>query len=86
MDRRKRSSSKKKYWIQEATGKNGSLSKQMKIPEKKNIPFTLLEKIKAAKIGSTVKNPTQCGKKEYKVTKLLKRRAVMALNLKRLKK
>ena len=86
MKRRRSSSKKTKYWIQEATGKKGSLSRQMGIPEKDNIPITLLEKIRIAKIGSKIKNPTKCGKKEYKVTRLLKRRAVMALNLKRLKK
>jgi hypothetical protein len=71
-----------KYWIQKAVGKRGSLSRQLGIPEEKNIPVTLLEKIKKAKIGSTVHNPTGQGKKRIRVTRLLKRRSVLAHTLK----
>jgi len=39
----------KKQWIKEAIKKPGSLSKQMGIPEKKNIPMSKLKK--AAKKG-----------------------------------
>lgn len=73
-------------WIQNAEVKKGTLSRQLGIPEKENIPFTLLEKIRAAELGSTIYNPTKLGEKKYKVTPLLKKRAVLALNLKRIKK
>jgi len=69
-------------WIQKAVRKRGALSRQLGIPEEKNIPITLLEKIKKAKIGSTVRNPTEQGKKRIKVTRLLKKRAVLAHTLK----
>jgi hypothetical protein len=55
---------KKRKWIQRAVQKRGALSRQLGIPEEKNIPITLLEKIKKAKIGSTIRNPTEQGKKE----------------------
>ena len=78
----------KKYWIQSAMKKHkpGSLSRQLEVPIKDNIPFTLLEKIRAAQIGTTVKNPAKTGKRRIKVTKLLKQRAVLALNLKRIRR
>lgn len=75
-----------KIRIQKAVKHPGTLSRQLKIPVKENIPFTLLEKIKSAKIGDTIKNPAKRGMSRIKVTRLLKRRAVMALNLKRNKK
>lgn len=52
-----------------------SLSKQIGISIKNNIPITLLNKIISAKIGETITNPTKQGKKRIKVTLLLKRRA-----------
>jgi len=72
----------KKLWIKSAIGKKGSLSRQLGIPEEQNIPTSLLSKIKTAKIGSTVKNPTGIGKKRFKVTRLLKQRSVLAHTLK----
>jgi len=77
---------RRRYWIQSAIKKKGALSRQLGIPIQKNIPFTLLEKIRRAKIGSTITNPTKTGKRKIKVTRLLKRRAVLALTLKRLRK
>ena len=65
--------------------KKGALSRQLNIPEKENIPMTLLDKIIAAKPGQTIKNPTKSGKKRIKVTRLLERRSILARNLKRLK-
>lgn len=72
-----------KKWIKKVRIKTGALSRQLGIPEKDNIPFTLLEKIKKAEIGTTIKNPTKSGKQEIKVTKKLKKRAVLALTMKR---
>ena len=75
---------RRRYWIQSAIKKKGALSRQLGIPIEKNIPISLLEKIRNAKIGSTITNPTKTGKRRIKVTRLLKKRAVLALTLKRL--
>ncbi len=63
--------------------KPGALSKMLGIPVEDNIPFTLLEKIRKTPIGETIKNPTQKGRQTIKVTKLLKQRAVLGQNAKR---
>jgi len=72
------------YWIQRAVKKPGALSRQLGIPIKDNIPKTLLEKIAKTPIGKTIRNPTKKGKRRIKVTRKLKKRAVLALTLKRL--
>ena len=73
-------------WIQKTGLKKGALSRQLGIPERENIPITLLEKIRKAPIGSTIRNPTKRGKRLIKVTRLLKKRAVLALTLKRIRR
>lgn len=77
-----------KKWIQNALkkGKKGALSRQLGIPQKENIPFTLLRKIKDAEIGDKIHNPTGRGKRWITVTRLMKRRAVCALNLKEIRR
>lgn len=75
---------RKKYWIRKAVKKKGSLSRQLGVPIKENIPMTLLNKIVEAKPGDTIRNPTQTGKRRIKVTRLMERRAILARNLKRL--
>ena len=75
---------RRSYWIQRAIKRPGALSKQLGIPIKDNIPKTLLEKIAKTPIGKTIRNPTKKGKRRIKVTRKLKRRAVLALTLKRL--
>lgn len=77
---------KTKYWIPKIDMKKGALSRQLGIPEEENIPISLLGKIKTAKIGTTVKNPTKKGKRKIKVTRLLKKRAVLAHTLKKIGK
>lgn len=72
-----------KKWIKKTQLKKGALSRQLGVPEKDNIPFTLLEKIKKAKIGDRISNPTKSGKREIKITRKLKKRAVLALTMKR---
>ena len=72
------------YWIQHAVKRPGALSRQLCIPVRDNIPKTLLEKIAKTPIGKTIKNPTKKGKRRIKVTRKLKKRAVLALTLKRL--
>ncbi len=75
--------SAKNRWIQKAKPKKGMLSRQLGIPPDDNIPFTLLSLIKQSPIGTIIHNPTMKGKKVIKVTKLLKKRATLALTLKR---
>lgn len=76
----------KKKWIQATGLKRGALSRQLGIPEKKNIPMTLLDEIIRAKAGDRIKNPTKVGKQCFKVTRLMERRAIMARNLKNISK
>ncbi len=75
---------KRRYWIRDAVkeGREGALSRQLGVPVEENIPVTLLERIKNASIGETVRNPTETGKRRVRVTRLLKRRAVLAHTLK----
>jgi len=73
-------------WIQHAIRKEGALSRQLDIPVEEDIPTTLLKKIVNTPIGRTIRNPTKKGKKRIKVTRLLKKRAVLALTLKRRRK
>lgn len=73
-------------FIQKSKIKKGALSKQLGIPEKKDIPRTLLNKIIKAKKGEVIKNPTKSGKKDIRVTPLLKKRSVLARTLKDIKR
>ena len=73
-------------WIQKAKVKKGALSRQLDIPEEEDIPKTLLRKIKQTKSGTYLKNPTQVGRKRYKATSLMKRRASLALTFKKMKR
>ena len=75
-----------KRFIQKIHLKKGALSRQLKIPIKKNIPMSLLNKIIRAKAGQRIINPTKIGKRKIRVTRLLERRAIFARTLKRLPK
>jgi hypothetical protein len=68
-------------WIQKAKIKKGALSRQLGIPIEKKIPITVLNKVVKAKIGTKVRVP----KGKITVTRLIKRRAVMAKTLKLIK-
>ena len=46
----------------------------------------LLDKIVRAKAGDVITNPSKLGKRRIKVTHLLERRAILARNLKRMKR
>ena len=72
---------KNKRWIQKAKIKKGALHSQLSVPQNKDIPVTLLKKIKSATTGRTISNPTKTGKRRIKVTTLLKRRVNFALNV-----
>ena len=73
-----------KFWIQKAIKKPGTLHRQLGIPKGEKIPFSLLREIVDAKAGETIVNPSKVGKKKYKVTGLMEKKAILALNLKRI--
>tara|TARA_Y100000310_G_scaffold290626_1_gene317974 strand:- start:721 stop:948 length:228 start_codon:yes stop_codon:yes gene_type:complete len=73
-------------WIQKAITRPGTLHRQLEISKDKKIPMSLLNKIISAKAGDMIKNPTPIGKKKIKVTRKLERKAILARNLKRMKK
>jgi len=62
--------------------KEGSLSRQLGIPIKKNIPMALLNKLVKKENGSKF----MLNGKERKMTPLLKKRVSLAINLKGFKK
>ena len=69
-------------FIQKAIRNKASLSTQLNINENENIPIELLNTIISTRIGTLIHNPTNSGKRVIKVTRLLKRRAVLARTLK----
>lgn len=73
-------------WIQRAIGKPGRLHSDLGIPEGTKIPMKLLDIIIKAKAGDTIKNPTSVGNKKILVTRRIEQRAILARNLKRMKK
>jgi hypothetical protein len=80
MARRRR----RRFWIRRAIKKPGALSRQLRIPIRAKIPTSLLRRIVRAKAGQTITNPTKVGKRRIKVTRLLERRASLALTLRKL--
>lgn len=70
-------------WIQDAdlSGVDLKSKRYLNIPDDKKIPKTLLRRLKNAKIGSVVKNPTKTGKKKIKVTRKLKQKVIFAWNV-----
>ena len=75
-----------RYWIQKAIKNPGALKGQLGIPKEKKIPTKLLKAIIQAKAGETIRNPTKVGKRRIKVTRKLERRAILAMNLRRLRR
>ncbi len=73
-----------KKWIQKTKMKKGALHRQLEVSKEKNIPMNLLNKIISAKIGEKIKNPLKTGQKTIKITILLKKRANLAKNLKKI--
>jgi len=73
-------------WIQKLHLKKGVLHRQLGIPQDQKIPSSLLNKIISAKAGETITNPTSKGRKRIRVTRVLERRAILAKNLKEIKK
>jgi len=75
-----------KRWIQKAIHKPGRLHSDLGISKDETIPLTLLNAIIKAKAGQIIKNPTSKGKKKILVTRRIEQRAILARNLKNLKK
>ncbi len=73
-------------WIQKIGMKKGAFSKQLGIAEEKKIPSSLLNKIIKTNVGKVITNPTKTGRKRIKVTGILKKRANLVRNLKRIKR
>lgn len=77
-----------KKWIQKTKMKSGALRRQLGIPIEEDIPIGLLEEIKKTKNGEVISSYKFLSDKSYtqsiKITPLLKRRANLALNLKRI--
>jgi hypothetical protein len=71
-------------WIQDAKIKKGALSHDLGIPEERRVPITLLRAIQRANVETTIHNPTTIGDATIFVTGTLKRRAALALTLKRM--
>lgn len=72
---------KTKKWIQKTKMKKGALSRQLGVPVAKNIPIKVLDRVVKAEIGTKVMVP----KGKVTVTRLMKKRAVMARTLKGIK-
>ncbi|MAG02785.1 hypothetical protein CMI42_05590 [Candidatus Pacearchaeota archaeon] len=77
---------KKEKFIAGAVEKPGTLHRQLGIGIDGKIPFTLLRAIMRAEVGDQVKNPSKSGKRVIFVTRLLKKRANLAINLKNISK
>ena len=75
-----------KRWIQRAIHKPGKLHSDLGIPKDEKIPTQLLNSIIKAKAGQRIKNPTSKGKKKILVTRKIEQRAILARNLKNIKK
>lgn len=75
-----------KRWIQKAISRPGRLHSALEIPEKEKIPMALLNAIIRAKAGDIISNPTSVGKKRILVTRRIEQRAILARNLKKMKK
>ena len=72
----------KKYWIDEAVKRKSSLRDQLHIPKEKTIPQETLERIKHQEKGTRIKSFG----KSVPVTAKLKKRATLAMTLKKLQK
>jgi hypothetical protein len=74
----------KNMFLAEALGSNpGALHRQLGIPKEEKIPTTLLRGIMSTEPGKVIKNPTKVGKKKYRVTPLLRKRANPVLTARR---
>lgn len=76
----------KKQWVGDVLSrKPGALHRQLGISQGAKIPKTLLITIQNADDGDVIKNPTQTGRRRYKVTPLLKQRVNPVLTARKFK-
>jgi len=75
-----------KKWIQRAISRPGKLHRDLGIPKGEKIPMSLLNKIVSAKAGDKIINPTKVGNKKILVSRKIEQRAILARNLKRIRK
>jgi hypothetical protein len=73
-------------WIQGLHSKKGALHRQLGVEQDDKLPVSFLKRIVNAKAGDRVSNPTHMGKRTVKVTHLLERRAILALNLRNIRR
>ena len=73
-------------WLQPAFKEHtkGAMHRMLAIPQSETLPFTFLQEIVNTPIGQIAHNPTQIGTRKIKVTRLVKARANLALNAKRI--
>lgn len=74
--------SKNSKWMQKAVKNPGALRRQLGVKSGQTIPASTLQKIRNAKVGSTIK----IGGESRRITPTLKRRAVLALTFKKYRK
>jgi len=73
-------------WIQQLNLKKGALHRQLGFPEDKKIPVGLLQKIVNANIGDKIAYKVNGKRKVITITRLLKKRATLALTFRRISK
>lgn len=73
-------------WIQRADLHKGSFSRAVGIPEADDIPMILIDDIIKSPVGFKLRNPSMAGKAFIVVTAKLKKQAVLARNLKKIKR
>jgi hypothetical protein len=75
---------RKNRWIQGAVNprKRGSLHRQLGVPKGEKIPKDLLNAVKAAEPGRVVR----AGGKRVRVTRLMKKRANLAVTLRKVRR
>ncbi len=75
-----------KRWIQRAIHRPGKLHSDLGTPNVEKLPIQLLNSIIKATVGHIIKNPTSKGKKKILVTRKIEQRAILAKNLKKIKR
>lgn len=75
-------------WLQQAFKEHtkDAMHRMLKTPKSETLSFTFLQTIVDTPIGKVAYNPTQIGIPKIKVTRLVKARANLALNAKRIGK
>lgn len=78
--RRERPMEKQDYFLSRGGEARNLLHEDLGVPITERLPKSYLERIREAKKGAVVENPTKVGRARVKATKLLKERVNYALN------